>query len=124
MVRSFVVVPEKSGDPVVAFRFTEDKGISAAKNVTAQAYMLKLDNVVVPASKPVSGEGSEAAIFYRVPATADLLLMKGNEEVLSMKAIVPQLGEIKKFPINVIANDGLSLEFYPEYGALKSVGKK
>lgn len=124
MVRSFTVVPEKGGDPVVAFRFTEDKRISAAKNVTAQAYMLKLDNVVVPASKPVSGESSEAAIYYRVPATADLLLLKGNEELLSMKAIVPQLGEIKKFPIHVIANEGLALEFYPKYGALKNIGKK
>ena len=124
MVRSFTVVPEKSGEPVVAFRFTEEKGISAAKNVTAQAYVLKVDNVIVPASKPVSGESSEAAIYYRVPATADLLLMKGNEELLQMKAIIPQLGEIKKFPLNVIANDGLFLEFYPEYGALKNIGKK
>lgn len=124
MVRSFTVMPEKSGEAVVAFRFTEDKGISAAKNVTAQAYTLKLDNMVVPASKPVAGESAEAAIYYRVPATGDLLLMKGNEELFSMKVIVPQLGEIKKFPVHVIANEGLALEFYPEYGALKNIGKK
>lgn len=124
VVRVFQCTPEKSGEAVVAFRFTEEGGVTGTKNVTALAYSLKLDNVTVPASTPVSGSGTDAAIFYRVPATADLKLMKANDELLCIKAIVPQLGEIKKFPINIIANDGLILEFYPQYGALKSVGRK
>lgn len=123
-VRTFICTPEKSGDEVVAFRFTESGGIAPAKNVTAQAYMLKVENAVVPASKPVAGEGNESAIFYRVPATADVVLMKANEELLNFRAVVPQLGEIKKFPINVISNEGLALEFYPQYGALKSISRK
>lgn len=124
VVRVFQCTPEKSGEAVVAFRFTEEGGVTGTKNVTALAYSLKLDNVAVPASTPVAGSGTDAAIFYRVPATADLKLMKANDELLCIKAIVPQLGEIKKFPINIIANDGLILEFYPQYGALKSVGRK
>lgn len=124
VVRVFQCTPEKSGEAVVAFRFTEEGGVTGSKNVTALAYSLKLDNVAVPASTPVAGSGTDAAIFYRVPATADLKLMKANDELLCMKTIVPQLGEIKKFPINIIANDGLILEFYPQYGALKSVGRK
>lgn len=124
VVRTFMCTPEKNGEAVVAFRFTEEGGIAPVKNVTAPAYSLKVENAVVPASTPVSGETAEAAIYYRVPATADLKLLKANEELLSFKVIVPQLGEIKKFPVSVIANEGLMLEFYPEYGALKSVVKK
>lgn len=124
VVKIFMCTPEKSGESIVAFRFTEDGGIAPAKNVTAPAYTLKVENSIVPASTPVAGETAEAAIFYRVPATADVKLLKANDEILSFKAIIPQLGEIKKFPVSVIANENLMLEFYPEYGALKSVVRK
>lgn len=73
------------------------------KNVAAQAYFLKIEEAVVPASSPVSGGGEVAAVYYRVPATATLKLLKGKEEIMSYPAIVPQLGEIKKFPVDVIS---------------------
>lgn len=122
--REFVCIPEKADEPMVAFRFSEKAGITDLKNVEALPYLLKVENVVVPASTPVGGEAVTAAIFYRVPATGDLKLMKGKEQIRSFRTIVPQLGEVKKFPVDVISNEGLSLEFYPKYGALKSVSKK
>ena len=87
----------KEFDPVVAFRFSEQNGVTDTKNVAAQAYFLKIEEAVVPASSPVSGGGEAAAVYYRVPATATLKLLKGKEEIMSYPAIVPQLGEIKKF---------------------------
>ena len=85
---------------------------------------LKIEEAVVPASSPVSGGGEAAAVYYRVPATATLKLLKGKEEIMSYPAIVPQLGEIKKFPVDVISSEGLMLEFYPQFGSLKSIRKK
>lgn len=124
VVRTFECVPEKAGESVVAFRFSREKGLSDSKDVTAQAYMLRIDQTVVPASSPVGGDNAEAAaIYYRVPAVGDLQLLRGNQILKSFPAIVPQLGEIKRFPIDVISNEGLALEFYPQYGALKSAGK-
>lgn len=122
--REFICIPEKADEPMVAFRFSEKAGITDLKNVEALPYLLKVENVVVPASTPVGGEAAAAAIFYRVPAVGDLKLIKGKEEIRSFRTIVPQLGEVKKFPVDVISNEGLSLEFYPKYGALKSVSKK
>ena len=116
--------PEKAEEPVVAFRFSEKEGLTDSKNVSALAYFLKITDAVVPASNPVGGEGNASAVYYRIPAVGELQLLKGKEEIMSFRTIVPQLGEVKKFPVDVISNEGLTLEFYPQYGALKSVKKK
>ena len=117
-------IPARADEPVVAFRFSEKEGISDAKNVSAIAYSLKVADVVVPVSKSL-GEGDYAsAIFYRVPAVGELQLLKGKEKIISFQTIVPQLGEVKRFPVDVISNEGLMLEFYPYSGALKSIKKK
>ena len=126
VVRSFMCTPEKAGEPVTAFRFTADDGIVGNKNVSGGIYSLVVQNVVVPApvNAPAEAAANQPAIFYRVPAVGDLKLMRANEELLSFRVIVPQLGVIKRFPTDVISNEGLSLEFYPKYGSLKSVGRK
>jgi len=116
--------PGNADEPVVAFRFSEKEGISDSKNVSALAYFLKVADVSVPASNPVGEDSNGSAVYYRVPAAGELQLLKGKEEILSLQAIIPQLGEIKKFPADVISNEGLILEFYPQFGALKSIRKK
>lgn len=117
-------MPVKADEPVVAFRFSEKEGLAEARNVSVPAYLLKIADVVVPASNPVGEGGNASAIYYRVPAVGELQLMKGKEEIMSFRTIVPQLGEVKKFPVDVISNEGLMLEFYPQFGSLKSVKRK
>lgn len=117
-------LPLKADESVVAFRFSEKEGIVDPKNVSAIAYFLKLTDVVVPASNSIQTTGEALAIYYRVPAVAQLQLLKGKEELFSLQTIVPQLGETKRFPIDVIVNEGLKLEFYPQFGSLKNVQKK
>lgn len=122
--RVVTCVPQQADEPVVAFRFSEKEGLSDSKNVSAGAYFLNVANVVVPASNPVDGGNDVSAIYYRVPAVGELQLLKGKEKVMGFRAIVPQLGEVKRFPVEVIGNEGLSLEFYPQFGAFKNVQKK
>lgn len=43
---------------------------------------------------------------------------------MSFRAVVPQLGEIKKFPVDIISNEGISIEFYPQFGSLKKINRK
>lgn len=117
-------IPIKANEPVVAFRFSEQEGLTDIKNVAAMAYSLKVDDIVVPASNPINESGEMSAIYYRVPAVGELQLLKGKEKILNLRTIVPQLGEMKRFPVDVIVNEGLVLEFYPQFGALKSVQKK
>lgn len=122
--RVVTCVPVKADEPVVAFRFSEQEGITDPKNVSAPAYLLKISNVVVPASNPVDGDVTGPALYYRVAAVGELQLWNGKNEIMNFRTIVPQLGEIKKFPLDVVSNEGLMLEFYPQFGSLKSVRKK
>lgn len=124
--RTFTVIPEKAGEIAVAFRFTEAAGIVSKKNVSAPAYGIRVDGVVVPSAPenepaPVA---SSAAVYYRIPATARVELVKADEVMSSFRDIIPQLGTIKAFPTDVVSNENLMLEFYPQYGSLKSVSKK
>lgn len=113
------------GDAAIAFRFSEKEGLADAKNVSAQAYALQVADVTVPASRSTGDTGDELAIYYRVPAVGELQLVRGSRDVVfRTRTVVPQYGEIKRFPVEVITNEGLSLEFYPQYGSLKSVKKR
>lgn len=126
VTRTFTCVPEKAEEPVVAFRFSPENGPAGKKNVSAAAYTLTFADVSVPAetAAPAAKNQPQSVVYYRIPATAELKLMKGNEELKSFRTIVPQFGLVKTFPTEIISNEGLSLEFYPEYGALKNVGRK
>lgn len=116
--------PIKADEPILAFRFSEQDGITDSKNVSAAAYFLQVTDITIPASTLVDGESNVAGVFYRVPAIGKLQLLFGKKVLMKMETIVPQLGEIKRFPLDVISNEGLSLEFYPQYGSLKSIKKK
>ena len=121
--RVVTCAPVKIGEPVVAFRFSPKEGITDVKNVSAQTYALRLSDAIVPASDE-EAKGEVPAIYYRVPAIGTLQLLRGKEVVMSTEAVVPQLGMLKRFPIEVITNEGLALEFHPQFGSLKSVKKK
>lgn len=123
--KTIVCLPGKADEAVVVFRFSQEDGITEKKDVSATPYILKIQNVLIPAAPSASAAADEtqAAVCYRAPAVADLKLLKGTEELQSFRTIVPQLGGIRKFPVDVIAAEGLSLEFYPEYGSLKKVFK-
>lgn len=122
--RIFSCTPEKAGEFTVAFRFSESEGIVDKKNVSAVAYGIQVENAVVAGEGPVMTEQPQTVIYYREPAVADVKLMKVNEELQRFRSVVPQLGIIRKFPADVISVEGLVLEFYPEYGSLKSISRK
>lgn len=125
VVRVLSYVPEKADESTALFRFSTAEGITAKNNVSAQPYLVEIKNITLPKEEvPQSGVRPVPGINYRVAAVADLNLMKGNEKVMSVRCIVPQLGYIKQFPMDVINNEGISVDFYPMYGSLKSILKK
>lgn len=126
VTRTFTYVPEKADESVVLFRFSGEEGVTAKNNVSAQPYIVELRNILIRKQETPQKESSRPipSIFYREPATADLCLMKGKETLMTVRAIIPQLGVIKQFPLDVINNEGIAVEFYPQYGSLKGVVKK
>ncbi len=123
--RSFICTPEKEGEAVVAFRFRTSEGIVPVKDVSAEAYSLVADHVFIPSSADTPSEStSVSAIYYRVPAMAEIKLMRINEKLQSFYTVVPQLGLIKSFSTDVISGENLTMEFYPQYGSIKSINRK
>ena len=126
VVQTLSFVPEKADESVVLFRFSENEGITAKNNVSAIPYIVELKNIYIP-KKEVAQTGNTRpipSISYREPAVADLCLLKGKENVMTVRCIIPQLGFIKQFPLDVINNEGISIDFYPQYGSLKGIMKK
>lgn len=126
VVQTFSFVPEKADDSVVLFRFSVNDGITDKNNVSAIPYIVELKNVYVPKKEnaPAGNSRPVPSLSYREPAVADLCLLKGREKVMTVRCVIPQLGFIKQFPLDVINNEGISIDFYPQYGSLKGIMKK
>lgn len=119
----FVCTIEKENEAAVAFRFSSSEGFVDRKNVSATAYSLIAERTIVPAVAEMQVEPTQSVVYYRVPAVADVKLVRLNEELQRFRSVIPQLGVIKKFPTDVISGEGLQLEFYPEYGSIKSINR-
>lgn len=119
----FVCTIEKENEAAVAFRFSSSEGFVDRKNVSATAYSLIAERTIVPAVAEMQAEPTQSVVYYRVPAVADVKLVRLNEELQRFRSVIPQLGVIKKFPTDVISGEGLQLEFYPEYGSIKSINR-
>ena len=59
---------------------------------------------------------------YRIPAVANVTVSYDNAALMSFNAIIPQWGVIQKFTANELNN--LKIDFYSQYGSLKSVVKR
>ncbi|MDR0983266.1 MAG: DUF4831 family protein [Culturomica sp.] len=127
--RSFICVPEKGGELTPVFRFSESEGITESR--TATLYCVVAENAVVQGEESndvatvAEGTTVETApkLYYRLPAVADVKLKKANVDLIKIHTVVPQLGKLTTFPMEVISSEKLSLIFYPEYGSLKSIGR-
>lgn len=121
--RVFVCTIEKENEAAVAFRFSGSEGFVDRKNVSATAYSLIAERAIVPAAAEVQTSPTQSVVYYRVPAVADVKLVRLSEELQRFRSVIPQLGVIRKFPADVINIEGLQLEFYPEYGSVKSINR-
>lgn len=126
VVKVISYVPEKSDDSEVLFRFSPEEGMTTKNNMLAVPYIVELKNMYLPKKEVTTMENSRAAasLFYREPAVVDLCLLKGKENVMTTRCVIPQLGYIKQFPLDVINNEALTIEFYPQYGSIKGIMKK
>ena len=126
VVKTISFVPEKADESIVLFRFSANDGITAKNNVSAIPYIVELKNIYIPKRDAQQGGNSRPvpSLSYREPAVADLCLLRGKENVMTVRCVIPQLGFIKQFPLDVINNEGISIDFYPQYGSIKGIMKK
>lgn len=104
----------------VAFRISESSGIVDTKDSSAKPVILTYSGVQLPMRPAAQLSGSDLA--YRIPAVANVTVSYDNAALMSFNAIIPQWGVIQKFTANELNN--LKIDFYSQYGSLKSVVKR
>ncbi|MDR2413830.1 MAG: DUF4831 family protein [Odoribacteraceae bacterium] len=131
--RVFYYTPERAGEATPLFRFSEEQGITKGEHASVMSYFAEVSNAVAPGEKTLEGGtpgGGTAGgtvtrpgLTYRVPATGNLRVYRGDHVLFEGQRVVPQLGYLKQFPLDVISSEGLTIEFHPLYGSIKSVVK-
>jgi hypothetical protein len=116
--RVFSYTPEKAGEARPLFRFSTASGITGRDNVAAEPYLVEVTDAVVPGERPTGEPSTRPSLTYRVPALATLRVYRGDSVLFEGRCIVPQLGYLKQFPLDVIVSEGLSIEFCPLYGSI------
>ncbi len=103
-------------DSQVAFRVSPTEGLVGERDVSSQAYLLTYSNLIIPEGS--SETPSETELAYRIPATARVALTESGREIIAFNCVIPQWGLTAKFLPQWL--NELNLEFYPNYGSLKS----
>ena len=100
----------------VIFRVSATKGIVDIKDSSAKPVILTYSNVQTSLRQTVQPVITD--LVYRVPVTAQVKVSYDNSELMSFNSIIPQWGVVQKF--SDIELSKLRLEFYEQYGSLKS----
>lgn len=127
---SFDFVPASSsakGD--VVFRFSEDKGVLPASDLSGKPVMVRTE----PEKDLISGysglaasenpNAGESGIYYRMPAVADVSVIFELKTIVTARTVLPQFGQVAPIPEELLFG-GYSITIHPETGAVKSVTKK
>ncbi|MGL5681449.1 MAG: DUF4831 family protein [Marinifilaceae bacterium] len=122
VVKRFRVTPTATSKSVLAFHFSPTEGAVIGKSANASAYVLQVVESVTPAGKEnETAESQTAALYYRVPASAKIALVRDGQTLNTFNALLPQLGVLKQFPIDAMVSEGLRIRFHAPYGSIQSI---
>ena len=103
------------------FNFSSEDGLNSIGGYSNSACILKFDKIVIPAKFDSLSINNTAGVFYRVPAQVNMSLYLGAKILSSFNCTIPQWGVVKIFPLDIIKEEKLSINFSTKYGSLKSV---
>lgn len=112
----------------VVFRFSEEKGVLPASDLSGKPVMLKVEiekdllskySGQTKSENPLAGE---SGVYYKMPAIADISLIYEINTILTARIVLPQFGAVAPVPEELLFGD-YSVEIHPGTGAIKSVIK-
>ncbi len=122
------VPPAKPVKGDVLFRFSEEKGVLPASDLSGKPVTIDLQPVDISADKKglTTSENPNAGssgIFYRIPVTAEFKISQDLQVISSGRLLLPQLGQIAPLPEELL-DEAVSVELHPETGAIKNIIRK
>ena len=127
---SFDYVPGKTpGKAEVLFRISNENGIVPSTDLSGKPVMIEFEIDKNLAQKYADGAKSEnpnageSGVYYRMPGQAIIKIINDLNVIATARATIAQFGEIAPIPEDLLYND-FTIEFHPDTGAIKSIGKK
>ncbi len=96
-VKVFRVIPTKDEDRVIAFRFSPQRGVLAADDLSASPISIEISTIEKPTSPQL--EKGDKAIRYRVPESSKVLLWDGTTIFDSEIIPIYQRGVVVNAPL-------------------------
>lgn len=110
----------------VLFRFSEEKGIVPASDISGKPVFMNITKDKTSKKNAASLKTSknpdegEHGLFYRIPVNAEIEISDGINTLFSGHAVVAQFGEIAPFPVNLL-HDDTQIEYNTQTGTIKSI---
>lgn len=127
---SFDFVPVSASDRgEVVFRFSEDKGVIPASDLSGKPVVVRIEPEKTLVSKYTALAGSEnpaageSGVYYRMPATVNISVNFELNTIATARTVMAQFGQVAPVPEELLFG-GHAIEIHPETGAVKSILKK
>ncbi len=130
----FIYVPNKDSinTSEVLFKFTRKYGVMPINDEKGSSVSLRIvkeknkDNVTnfvsLHKSKKLVKKQTQNGIFYRIPENANVEIMHNGNVLFRKRFNIAQFGSVNTLPLSIFKKS-ISIEFYPEYGSLKSISR-
>ena len=117
---SYMFTPEKDNLKKVLCYFDSEKGIVTKKSKKTKD--ITIETIVDSGFSNLQfAMADNTGVIYRIPAQSVMKVNIDNNELFLQNVQVPQLGKLVSIPQNVLFNDNITIEFYKNTGALKSI---
>jgi hypothetical protein len=120
--------PLSSYNNYVLCRFSKQKGLIEAMDITGTPIYFKLDIISTPAltnknTEPLKNS-LKKGLFYCVPSSAKITIIDKNLQIASKNVDLAQYGQIISMPASILEKEGVTMQFCPATGALISIGNQ
>ncbi|MCD6354963.1 MAG: DUF4831 family protein [Prolixibacteraceae bacterium] len=126
---SFDFIPSKTGKGEVVFRFSSEKGVVPATDLSGKPVMVEivadkeLQKKYAGLAKSENPAAGKSGIYYRMPAVAMVNIIQELQTIASARVVLAQFGEVAPLPEDLLSGD-FKVLFHPETGAIKSIEEK
>jgi hypothetical protein len=127
---SFDFIPTSASDRgEVVFRFSEDKGVLPASDLSGKPVVVRVESekelvskyaALAESENPAAGE---SGVYYRMPGMADISVSYELKPIATARTVMAQFGQVAPLPEELLFGDH-AIEIHPETGAVRSIHKK
>lgn len=127
---SFDFIPTSASERgEVVFRFSEDKGVLPASDLSGKPVVVRINpekGLVTKYAALASSENphaGESGIYYRMPGIVSLSVVNELKTLATARLVMSQFGEVAPLPEELLLGN-YSIEIHPETGVVKSIQRK